>query len=47
VQSFNRALCRALVEPYTDLYTDLRAEPCVKLYIDIQTYRYAAICSGD
>jgi len=33
VQSFNRTLCRALVEPRAEL----RVEPCAELRADVQT----------
>jgi hypothetical protein len=37
MQSFDRALCRALVEPRAEPY----AEPCAEPRADVQTYRRA------
>ena len=47
MQSFDRALCRALVEPCAELRAELYVEPCAEPRVDVQTCRRADVCRDD
>ena len=44
MQSFDRGLCRALVEPRAELCAEPRVEPCAELRVDLQTFVLVINC---